>query len=68
MLLTLAERMIEKLIKDEKIEAEAEVALYLKVLEMQEKYEKALEVLNGKLGLIMGQSQLICPSYYTKLR
>ena len=50
MLLTLAERMIEKFIKEEKIEAEAEVALYLSVLEMQEKFEKALEVLNSKLG------------------
>ena len=50
MLLPLAERMIEKFIKDEKIEAEAEVTVYLLVLEMQKKYKKALEVINGKLG------------------
>ena len=50
MLLPLAERMIEKFIKEDKIEAEAEVSLYLVVLEMQKKYEKALEVLHGKLG------------------
>nr|XP_039257886.1 N-alpha-acetyltransferase 25, NatB auxiliary subunit-like isoform X1 [Styela clava]XP_039257887.1 N-alpha-acetyltransferase 25, NatB auxiliary subunit-like isoform X2 [Styela clava] len=48
MFLPLAERMIEKHIEKGKIEAEAEVRLYLIVLEMLEKHEKCLEVLEGK--------------------
>ncbi|XP_078600401.1 N-alpha-acetyltransferase 25, NatB auxiliary subunit-like [Branchiostoma floridae x Branchiostoma japonicum] len=50
MFLPLAERMVEKMAKDMKIEAEAEVRLYLIILEKQKKYEEALEVVVGPLG------------------
>ncbi|XP_028396566.1 N-alpha-acetyltransferase 25, NatB auxiliary subunit-like [Dendronephthya gigantea] len=50
MLLPLAEKMILKFIKDKKVESHEEVYVYLLVLEMQEKYEGALEVINGPLG------------------
>ncbi|GIX89099.1 n-alpha-acetyltransferase 25, NatB auxiliary subunit [Caerostris extrusa] len=49
MLLPLAERMTEKFVNDGKLEAEAEVQLYLMILERQGKYEKAIEVLEGPL-------------------
>ncbi|KAG8201857.1 hypothetical protein JTE90_027337 [Oedothorax gibbosus] len=49
MLLPLAERMTEKFVKENKLEAEAEVQLYLMILEKQEKFDKALEVLEGPL-------------------
>lgn len=50
MLLPLAERMTEKFVKSEKIEAEAEVQLYLLILELEHKYEEALNILEGPLG------------------
>lgn len=50
MLLPLAERMTEKFVKSEKIEAEAEVQLYLLILELEHKYEDALNILEGPLG------------------
>ncbi|XP_031561893.1 N-alpha-acetyltransferase 25, NatB auxiliary subunit-like [Actinia tenebrosa] len=50
MLLPLAERMIEKFVNEGKIDAEAEVHLYLMILESLQKYDKALEVLKGPLG------------------
>ncbi|GFQ65135.1 n-alpha-acetyltransferase 25, NatB auxiliary subunit [Trichonephila clavata] len=49
MLLPLAERMTEKFVNEGKLEAEAEVQLYLMILERQGKYEKAIEVLEGPL-------------------
>ncbi|XP_055933094.1 N-alpha-acetyltransferase 25, NatB auxiliary subunit-like [Argiope bruennichi] len=49
MLLPLAERMTEKFVKEGKLEAEAEVQLYLMILERQGKYDKAIEVLEGPL-------------------
>ncbi|XP_075739875.1 N-alpha-acetyltransferase 25, NatB auxiliary subunit [Rhipicephalus microplus] len=49
-LLLLAQRMVDKFVKERRIEAEAEVQLYLMVLEMQEKYQEALDVLDGPLG------------------
>lgn len=48
-LLSLAQRMIDKIIKDDKIEAEQEVHLYLNILEYQEKYEDVLEFLQSKV-------------------
>eukprot|EP00794_Sanderia_malayensis_P013847 gene13847-15295_t len=45
MLLPLAERMVMKYIKEGKIEAEAEVQLFLMILEKAEKYKAALDVL-----------------------
>ena len=50
MYLPLAERMTEKYAKEERIEAEAEVYLYLLVLDNLKKFEKAWEVVNGSLG------------------
>ncbi|KAM5194655.1 N-alpha-acetyltransferase 25, NatB auxiliary subunit isoform 2-T2 [Mantella aurantiaca] len=50
MFLPLAERMVEKMVKEDKIEAEAEVELYYMILERLGKYEEALEVIRGKLG------------------
>ena len=50
MLLPLAEKMILKFIKENKIESEAEVYLYLIVLEMQNKHESVLETIAGPLG------------------
>ncbi|PIK53433.1 putative N-alpha-acetyltransferase 25, NatB auxiliary subunit [Apostichopus japonicus] len=50
MLLPLAERMVEKMIKEEKLEGESEVNLYLMILDLLGKHEKALEVVGGTLG------------------
>lgn len=50
MLLPLAEKMILKFVNDGKIESSAEVLLYLMVLEMQKKYQIALDAVNGPLG------------------
>ena len=49
-MLPLAERMICKMEKEGKMEQEQETRLYLMVLEMQQKYKEALEVLQGPLG------------------
>ncbi|XP_060916961.1 N-alpha-acetyltransferase 25, NatB auxiliary subunit [Labrus mixtus] len=50
MFLPLAERMVEKMVKEEKIEAEAEVQLYYMILERLGKCVEALEVIRGPLG------------------
>ncbi|XP_066144404.1 phagocyte signaling-impaired protein [Euwallacea fornicatus] len=50
LLLSLAERMMKKLHDDNKIDAEQEVQLYILVLNLEEKYEDVLELLNGPLG------------------
>ncbi|CAN9504593.1 unnamed protein product [Ophioblennius macclurei] len=50
MFLPLAERMVEKMVKEEKMEAEAEVQLYFMILERLGKCEEALEVIRGPLG------------------
>lgn len=50
MYLPLAERMVEKMVKEEKIEAEAEVQLYFMILERLGKCEEALKVIRGPLG------------------
>ncbi|RWS25838.1 N-alpha-acetyltransferase 25: NatB auxiliary subunit-like protein [Leptotrombidium deliense] len=50
MFLPLAEKMVKKFVDEGKIEAEAEVELYLLILEKQKKYEEILNVLNGSLG------------------
>ena len=49
-MLPLAERMISKMEKEGKMEQEQETRLYLMVLEMQQKYREALQVLQGPLG------------------
>ncbi|XP_076363781.1 phagocyte signaling impaired isoform X2 [Tachypleus tridentatus] len=50
MYLPLAERMTKKFVQEDKIEAEAEVQLYLMILNLQDKFEEALDVLDGPLG------------------
>ena len=50
MYLPLAERMAEKYASTNKIEAEAEVNLYLMILEMLGKHGTALDVIQGTLG------------------
>lgn len=50
-LLSLAQRMVDKVISDDKIEAEQEVQLYLNILEYQEKYEDTLAFLQSQLCL-----------------
>lgn len=48
--LELAQRMMEKLINDNKLEAEQEVQLYLMILDQQEKYGEQLEFLDSPTG------------------
>lgn len=48
--LPLAEKMVKKFVDENKIEAEQEVQLYLLILEMQNKLEEALSVVEGPLG------------------
>ncbi|XP_067105926.1 N-alpha-acetyltransferase 25, NatB auxiliary subunit isoform X3 [Osmerus mordax] len=50
MFLPLAERMVEKMVKEDKIEAEAEVQLYFMILERLGKCVEALDVVRGPLG------------------
>lgn len=50
MFLSLAERMVEKLLKEEKVDAEEEVRLYVMILEQQQKYEQLLELVQTDFG------------------
>lgn len=50
LLLELAQRMVEKLINDDKMDAEQEVQLYLSILQNQGKYKEAWDFLQGPLG------------------
>ncbi|KAL8619116.1 hypothetical protein ACOMHN_019388 [Nucella lapillus] len=50
MYLPLAERMTKKYVDEDKIDAEAEVLLYLMVLELQDKWQEALNLLEGPLA------------------
>ncbi|CAL1537069.1 unnamed protein product [Lymnaea stagnalis] len=52
--LPLAEKMTKKYIQEDKIEAEAEILLYLIILELQGKWQEALEILEGPLGGQLG--------------
>ncbi|CAB3984664.1 Hypothetical predicted protein [Paramuricea clavata] len=53
MLLPLAEKMMLKFVDQSKIESDAEVHLYLMVLEMQNKQKTALEAINGPLATFL---------------
>lgn len=55
LLLSLAERMMDKLITDNKLEAEQEVQLYIMILELQQKFDRILALLDGPLG-----AKLVC--------
>ncbi|XP_070572285.1 N-alpha-acetyltransferase 25, NatB auxiliary subunit-like [Ptychodera flava] len=50
MFLPLALKMVEKHVKEDKIEAEAEVQLYLMILDLMKNYEESVKVLKSKLG------------------
>ena len=50
MFLPLAEKMADKYAKSGKIEAEAEVQMILIILELQGKYQEALDVIQGPLA------------------
>ncbi|KAF4526862.1 hypothetical protein B566_EDAN013916 [Ephemera danica] len=50
LVLPLAERMVVKMVESGRVEAEQEVQLFLMILEMQDKIEEALQVLDGPLG------------------
>lgn len=52
-LLTLAEKKIEKFMNDKKVESEVEVELYLMILQRQEKYQEMLTVIEGPLGKLL---------------
>ncbi|XP_077164926.1 N-alpha-acetyltransferase 25, NatB auxiliary subunit isoform X1 [Paroedura picta] len=71
MFLPLAERMVEKMVKEDKIEAEAEVELYYMILERLEKYQEALDVVRGKLGEKLTSElqsrEIKCMEMYKKL-
>ncbi|XP_048370358.1 N-alpha-acetyltransferase 25, NatB auxiliary subunit isoform X1 [Sphaerodactylus townsendi] len=71
MFLPLAERMVEKMVKEDKIEAEAEVKLYYMILERLEKYQEALDVVRGKLGEKLTSElqsrEIKCMEMYRKL-
>lgn len=47
LLLSLAQRMVDKLIAENKLEASQEVQLYLQILQYQEKYQEMLDFLEG---------------------
>ncbi|KAJ1093026.1 hypothetical protein NDU88_006135 [Pleurodeles waltl] len=72
MFLPLAERMVEKMVRDDKIEAEAEVELYYMILERLGKYQEALNVIRGTLGEKLTSElqsrENKCMAMYKKLR
>lgn len=58
LLFSLAERMMEKMIVDGKLDAEQEIQLYIMVLELQGKYKEVLVILDGPLGTKLACSNL----------
>ncbi|XP_059620887.1 phagocyte signaling-impaired protein isoform X2 [Phlebotomus argentipes] len=46
-LLALAQRMVDKLISEDKLDAEQDVQLYISILQHQEKFQEALDFLEG---------------------
>ena len=50
MSLTLADRMLSRCVEEKRFETVEELKFYLSVLEMQEKYQEALEFLEGEWG------------------
>ncbi|XP_013396790.1 N-alpha-acetyltransferase 25, NatB auxiliary subunit-like [Lingula anatina] len=60
MFLPLAERMAQKYVKDDKIEAEAEVQLYLMILDLLDKPQEALKMVEGPLGAKLTMEQNLC--------
>jgi N-terminal acetyltransferase B complex non-catalytic subunit len=54
MLLALAERMMDKLINEKRLDAEQEIQLYISILQYQRKYEETLTFLDSE----------VCQKYY----
>lgn len=50
LLLTLAQRMLDKFIADKKMDAEQEVQLYMAILQEQGKHQETLDFLEGPIG------------------
>lgn len=50
LLITLAQRMLDKFIADQKMDAEQEVQLYLSILQDQGKFKETLDFLDGPIG------------------
>ena len=50
MYLPLAEKMVDRMVNEGKMEAEAEVNIYLMILGYLKKHDKAVNVLDGTLG------------------
>ncbi|KAJ2940291.1 hypothetical protein O0L34_g11865 [Tuta absoluta] len=68
-LLTLAQRMVDNFITENKMEAEQEVRLYIMILELQEKWEDILKFIEGPLysALVPGSTAQACIPYLKKL-
>ncbi|XP_053616988.1 phagocyte signaling-impaired protein [Plodia interpunctella] len=69
LLLTLAQRMVDNFIADNKMEAEQEARLYIMILELQEKWEDILKFIQSPLygQLVPGSSVQACIPYLKKL-
>ncbi|XP_022085610.1 N-alpha-acetyltransferase 25, NatB auxiliary subunit-like isoform X2 [Acanthaster planci] len=61
MYLPLAEKMVERMVKERRMEAEAEVNIYLMILGYLNKHEKAIEVLDGEMGKFLKAEVDACP-------
>lgn len=56
-LLALAEALLKKHINSHSLHEPEALALYISILEQQEKYDAALEVLSGDLGSLLGREE-----------
>ncbi|CAH2229462.1 jg20847 [Pararge aegeria aegeria] len=68
-LLSLAQRMVDNFISDNKMEAEQEARLYIMILELQEKWEDILNFIEGPLypQFVPGSTAQACIPYLKKL-
>ncbi|RVE47920.1 hypothetical protein evm_007434 [Chilo suppressalis] len=68
-LLSLAQRMVDNFITENKMEAEQEARLYIMILELQEKWEDILKFIESPLysQLVPGSSAQACIPYLKKL-
>ncbi|XP_071790320.1 N-alpha-acetyltransferase 25, NatB auxiliary subunit-like [Asterias amurensis] len=61
MYLPLAEKMVDRMVNEGKMEAEAEVNIYLMILGYLKKHDKAVNVLDGTLGQFLKAEVGACP-------
>ncbi|XP_075983663.1 phagocyte signaling impaired [Anticarsia gemmatalis] len=68
-LLSLAQRMVDNFISENKMEAEQEARLYIMILELQEKWEDILKFIESPLysQLVPGSTAQACIPYLKKL-